>query len=1024
MPNVLRFAIYIGIVCIISASGVKAQSFIYHTDTTNVDTFSRLTVNFGVFDVQTCRDSFIEMIGALNFVDIAASPSNLIYTYVNLGEDMNAPTGIFPTEIERRTLFPRGQFQDHEQVTALSCNGAGLIYGAGTGLSFYDPNTLTITYVGDLPPEMQAAGDLTFREGKLYLSTISNTLVEVNVDNPMNSEVFMTFPEGTPPVHGMATIHSDCDVITYAIATHDSGSIIYEIDFDSKTLIEKCRTDFRIMGAASPDECVIPTCNVLVDLDKDNSSGATKFDFRADTACITPILISDADVEVFAVETIDSITLTLSGIQNIGQEYLNAIGSTNLTISGNGTATMTIINNGNATLEELTEAIRQVSYQNDSPSPTFGEREVQVQAFTPNFTSEVATSFINLGSSIQIEKTVTDISCNGTNDGSIAIVANDGAAPYTYLWSDNATDTLRTGLGAGMYQITVTDALGCQTTDTLQLTQPEPLVATITASADSVCGQLGELTAMATGGTAPYSFLWSDAGQTSAQIGNLGAGNYTVSVTDANSCETTAAYELFASDTIRTQEQITRCAGAVFDWNGIAITQDTSFCTTFESASGCDSLHCVSVDFLDTVLVSEQINICQGETYNFNGLQLSRDTSICRVFTAANGCDSTYCFTLNVTDRSSFLSASICAGESYAFAGQMLTESGSYTQTISDGGSCDSVVTLNLNVFPLPNPEITIEGGLCEGGTATLRAGAGFTDYRWSTGATTSSIQVVTTGTYTVTVTDVNGCSNMASEDIFDTNLTAMVSSSDPTCAGGRDGRIRVESVAGGSPPYFYAINGQPFRQVNEFDRLSGGQYRVTVEDVNGCFFETTVNLAEPTPVRLDLGEDVVLALGDSITLEALTNAMNPVIRWSPPDGLSCDSCLMPVAKPIVSTRYEATLTDANGCVAKDDLNILINRQQESFVPTAFSPNGDGVNDTFTFFAKSAIAKVNYFRVFDRWGNLLYQADHFTPNNTEIGWDGTFQGQAMAVGVYIYAIEIEKVDGMTEVLRGEVTLIR
>lgn len=953
---------------------VNGQHFFFHTDTIRTDpNFTSTTIYYGFFDVENCIDTIVQWTRGSGLIgtDIAILSQGDIYSYM-LSRD-SSPFGIAFTLLSERAYFQRGYFDDNNAIRALSCNGAGIIYGAGTGLSSYNPVNRDIRYLGDLPPEMQAAGDLTFREGKLYLSTISNTLVEVDVDNPMNSEVFMTFPEGTPPVHGMATIHSGCDVVTYAIGTHDSGSIIYEIDFDSKTLIERCRTDFRIMGAASPDECVIPTCSVLVDLDQNNSSGATKFDFRADTACITPISISDADVEVFAVETIDSITLILSGIKDIGEEYLEAVGVASVSVTDNNTTALTLVNNGGASPADFATVIQQIAYHNDAANPTSGEREVWLRAYTPNFSSEIATSYLYLSTGLILNKEVMPVTCNDYSNGSIALSADGGATPYTFQWSDGATDATRNVLRPGNYRVTVTDRNGCQVSDTIQLINPEPLILTIQTDADTICNQSGTLTVVATGGVSPYDYQWSHNNVTSDRIDSLRAGTYGVSVTDRFNCEVTTTYTLFERDGASTQENRT---------------------------------------------------ICQGEMYDFNGTLLSQDTTICQTFPANNGCDSTHCLTLRVLDRSSSISASICEGQTFLFGSRTLSVAGVYTDTIQDGGLCDSLIVLNLQVEPLPGLSITVEGGLCEGGTARLSAGSGFARYQWSNGATASFIDVSNPGSYSVTVTNTDGCTASDTIEIRDANLSATLTANDPTCFGKKDGSIAIDTVIGGTAPFFYAINGRTLQPSNIFGQLSSGTYQVRVEDVSGCFYETTITLQEPEPLTLNLGEDLTLTLGDSITLQAITNALNPLVQWDPPTGLNCDTCLIVIARPAESTRYEVTVSDPNGCVAKDDLSILINRRDGIFAPSAFSPNGDGVNDRFMIFTNSSVAKINYFRVFDRWGNLLYEARDFLPNDSTIGWDGNFQGKEMPAGSYVYAYTYEKIDGQEELMQGEVLLVR
>ncbi|HFA50180.1 MAG TPA: gliding motility-associated C-terminal domain-containing protein [Bacteroidetes bacterium] len=95
------------------------------------------------------------------------------------------------------------------------------------------------------------------------------------------------------------------------------------------------------------------------------------------------------------------------------------------------------------------------------------------------------------------------------------------------------------------------------------------------------------------------------------------------------------------------------------------------------------------------------------------------------------------------------------------------------------------------------------------------------------------------------------------------------------------------------------------------------------------------------------------------------------------------------------------------------------------YTPTAFSPNNDGINDTFTLFAKeSAVAQINYLRIFNRWGNLVFEQNYFAPNQLDLGWDGTFKGEHLNPGLFVWVAEVVYVDGRRQVLEDGVQLVR
>ena len=1008
------------------------QHFTFHTDALGEGLFFYRDVQWGIYDIATCRDSIFYELQGRDIRDIAIPFGGELFTYAIKDSFLSSYEGLAVFYPEQNFLRFQGEFQfvDHKYVTALSCHTDGLIYGAGKGVTTYNRASETYTYLGDLPLAMQAAGDLTFRQGKLYLSTISNTLVEVDIRNPMNSRVVMTFPVGTPLIHAMTTLQGDCNnTITYAIGTDSTGSIIYELDFENKTLHELCRTPLRIMGAASQQECVTPICKVYVDLDKNNSSGGSRYDFRPTSVCIAPVYIADRDLEVYSEEPIDSVVVTLNGILDVGLENLTASSAANLTVTGSGTTRIKIVNSGIATNNDFQVAISSIFYKNNKAIPTNGNREVWVRGYTLSYVGEIATTSVQLQNNLALEQDSIYLKCHGDAGISFTAEAKGGVAPYRYQWVNGDTTAIRNGLAVGNYSVIISDQSGCQLVDTIRITQPDSLRVNLAANSDTICGTSGQLMANASGGTAPYTYDWvappgSPSDGELGRLNNLSAGNYAVTVTDKNGCQANAAYQLFAGDTVRTQERRTLCATESFSWNGKPITRDTSFCVAYRAVAGCDSLHCITIQFLDTVLVQERRTICEGEIYTFNGQALRRDTSICVQLTGANGCDSTYCLQLEVVERTRLLAVSICEGETYSFAGRTLATTGTYTNTILNVNGCDSLIVLSLQVVPKPAVRLIADGRLCEGGRLKIEAPIGFSRYDWSNGASTVAIEVKNPGSYRVTVTNAQGCTDTASITIANESFQPVITATPPACFGQKNGSIVVDSVIGGNPPYFYRLDNRTAQAVNQFNQLIGGIYEVEVEDNNGCFVKTAVTLTEPAPLILLIGDDTTIPLGDSLVLTAQTNAIAPLIRWRPSEGLSCDSCLTTVAKPTKSVDYEAIVMDQFGCVVKEKIAVLINRQTGLYVPTAFSPNGDGVNDVFTVFVDGSVAQINYLRVFDRWGNFLFEIKDFTPGNAEKGWDGTFNRQELPTGVYVYAMEIRKVDGTVELLRGETLLVR
>ena len=127
---------------------------------------------------------------------------------------------------------------------------------------------------------------------------------------------------------------------------------------------------------------------------------------------------------------------------------------------------------------------------------------------------------------------------------------------------------------------------------------------------------------------------------------------------------------------------------------------------------------------------------------------------------------------------------------------------------------------------------------------------------------------------------------------------------------------------------------------------------------------------------------------------------------------------------PRQTGHYTITIQDGTGCTAIDSLliNLVINRPV--YIPNAFSPNGDGTNPTFTVYGGAAVTNIQLLQVYDRWGELVFEAKDFLPGNENIGWDGTFNGDLLNSGVYAFLTKVEFLDGVTEVYSGDVTLVR
>ncbi|MCF8243894.1 MAG: gliding motility-associated C-terminal domain-containing protein [Saprospiraceae bacterium] len=912
---------------------LSAQKIIY------VDTAFSIFVPktiFGEIDINTCTDSLIEEEPLQFSYDVLVNSDGEMYGYGPLNGFIY-DTLFFLSLNEPASLYwpPNSTTISHE-IRGLTCDENGIVYSAGKGISrrntncCYEQNTPCCdkwkdVYLGTLPPGMQCLGDITYRRGKFYLSAIGNKLVEVNMKDPSKSQIVMEFPPGTLPIHGLTTVQVGCDsVITYATGRAWNHSIIYELNFNNWTLTQVCDMPLlAIDGAANQTECMLPPCDLFVDLDNDNSSLAFWGNYCADPFCLPPMTVTDTDVVILSMaNTLDSMLLELTGSQNGASEYLETnMSAGNLTILGNGSSSLLFINNGTASLSDFEAALKSVAYQNVAVPLTYGMRHVRVNGWSGGVASIVSTSDLPLTNNVlQTIAVATLPTCHGLQNGSLEVQTTGGTAPYAYQWLTGSIDTLLNGIGAGSYPITVEDAAGCVKSDTFVLVQPDNLEATIAyMGLSTICNSSGALNGNAVGGNLPYTFIW-DNGIVGTNNDNLGAGDYLLTVVDSNGCQATAIYSILEGDTI---------------------------------------------------LVNQVAAICEGESLAWNGLSLSADTLACMVFAQANGCDSTVC--------------------------------------------------MALTVHPLPLPQITSMGSLCNGQSVSLSVGQ-FASYLWSSGENLPEILVNMAGDYLVTVTNSFGCTATASTVVMP--AVSFEYSFEHPCFGVDDGSIIFGLVNGGTPPFLYSIDSTNFFQSSVFNNLPSGEFWPSVMDATNCKVFDVVVLDAPLAILLDAGADVATQLGVPVTLGATTNLNSPTILWEPADFLDCSTCLNVMANPPFSLEYSVTVSDANGCEAVDTIAIFVSDGRKYYIPTAFSPNDDGTNEGFTIFSEPSAFSIASLEIFDRWGELVFQASDIPTNDTSRGWKGDLDNEPMPTGFYVYVVKLLSIDGEETLVRGEINLVR
>jgi gliding motility-associated-like protein len=492
-------------------------------------------------------------------------------------------------------------------------------------------------------------------------------------------------------------------------------------------------------------------------------------------------------------------------------------------------------------------------------------------------------------------------------------------------------------------------------------------------------------------------------------------------LTGSNGCDSLHTIQVGVYQVPVTVQDTTLCQGEAF--NGTVYSQSTTLVDTLTGSAGFDSLLLTNIFINPSYLKFQTIPLCQGSVYK--NVPYYQDTVIIESYLTVNGCDSLIYTTLDVAQPKVFaLDTAVCFGEN--FQGLTVTKDTLLQSVIYSVHGCDSIVYQSvITMLPAASADVQGKTAICRQDPITLTAYGGAT-YLWSNGETTKTIQVSSGGLYAVTATNNFGCQDVAELAVTDSDPAAQISARSPGCANGGDGEIAFLDPSGGVPPYSYSIDGGSlFTTYSEFGNLPPGRYALMMKDKDGCTWESVAELIDPFEYQLDLLNDTIITLGENVQLRVATDLFQPAsIEWWPAQGLDCTDCLEPMATPYESTVYHLRLTDSMGCAFEGKVHITVDRAEGIFVPTAFSPNEDGINEVLMVYAGENVARIRSFQVFNRWGVQVFAAENFKAGDPLSGWDGYWRGKREASGAYVWAAQVEYVDGKTAVYHGTALLLR
>jgi len=570
----------------------------------------------------------------------------------------------------------------------------------------------------------------------------------------------------------------------------------------------------------------------------------------------------------------------------------------------------------------------------------------------------------------------TDVLCSGENTGSATVKAEGGAGGYTYSWNTSPVqiNAQATGLAAGTYIVTVTDANGCQATQSCTIKEPALIVLTIDSKTNIGCfgDNTGSATGSATGGTGALSYLWNtNPVQNMATATGLIAGTYQLTVTDENNCSKVQTVTLTQpaaalSSSIALPKNVSCFGGSdglatvtasggtepyTYQWNSVPV-QRTATATdlpegTYEvivtDNNGCTSTSSVTISQPDEILIeiTDQLNVfCHDDNTGSATVNASMGTGAF-----------TYSWNTNPVQTG---------------AKAVGLAAGTYMVTVQDANACIMTKEVTITEPDAILTSITSQTNVdCFGlstGSATVTAsgGAGNFVYSWNTvpAQTGSTATGLAAGAYELTVTDEKGCSKTQIVTIIqpDDITLAIDSEKDITCFGNANGAIAI-SVKGGTEPYAYSWTKDKvnFATTEDIENLEPGEYEVTVTDVNNCDPKTlpvfTITQPELLEIKL-IDQTNILCFGDATgaanvkavggtVKETSPGVMNYTYAWAGPDGfVSTDQNL----QEIKAGTYVLTVTDNSGC--SETLPVIITEPQKlTVIPVVTSVTCYGENN-------------------------------------------------------------------------------
>lgn len=549
-------------------------------------------------------------------------------------------------------------------------------------------------------------------------------------------------------------------------------------------------------------------------------------------------------------------------------------------------------------------------------------------------------SCVGVVGQLMVDVTTFDSRCAFACDGSANAIVTGGTAPYSYVWNTGGTTPTISPLGPGTYTVTVTDANGCMVIGTGVVSEPPPVLLTID-SQDPGCnnGNGGQISINSVGGVGPYTYLWNT-GQTTSTINNLSTGTYIVNVTDANGCvkDTMVVLAGGSVNLIVNSSDVT-CGGS-----------DDGTATAFASNGVAPYTYAWSNGMSGTFIG----NLSPGD-YSVTATDAGGCASINTVTVGAGGTGLNLNFTSSDescgggNDGTAGVTATGGSGNyTYNWSNGMSTgnisglSAGSYSVTVNDGTGCSSTGSIVINAGSAISANASATDASCNSlGNASANPTGGTAPYMyaWSNGETTQSISNLSAGSYSVTITDADGCSSSTTVEVNeDQGLEISVTHNDIICLLVDYGAASVNVIAGGPATYIWSTGAT----TSFVTSLNAGTYSVTATNSNGCTAIESFTVTAPSSIlegnATITGQISVAGANDgSATASGIGGTPGYTYLWS--NGATTQSI-----SNLGPGTYTVTITDSNGCTTTASVTLA-----QGPVPCNQDTNAGVVSSNQTF---------------------------------------------------------------------------